>query len=105
MNTIGQDLRAVREVRSRIEFQNQTRSDLALHYKHQRDALKAEVNEAWQAAQDAGLRADRNSDYVAKLHTERDALRAALEKIAKAGFVNNAASDVARQTLKELEEK
>ena len=47
----------------------------------QRDALRAEVNEAWQAAQDAGLRADRNSDYVAKLHTQRDALNEELGRV------------------------
>jgi len=36
---------------------------------------------------------------------QRDALKAALEEIAKADFVNNAASAVALQALKKLEEK
>jgi len=40
-----------------------------------------------------------------RVEGERDALKAALEKIAKADFVNNAASAIARQVLKELEEK
>jgi len=68
--------------------------------------IEADRQEAWRVAQeartaagDAGLRADRNSDYVAKLHTQRDALQAALEEIA---YRDGTLYD-ARFALKELE--
>jgi hypothetical protein len=94
---------------------------------HERSAalsrIEAELQEAWKAAEDAGLRADRNSDYVAKLQIECDALKAALESItdrnqelADENDALRAALDQhhevvpdcalpARQALKELEEK